>query len=141
MGRLPLSFPICLAILNGSTMFVPARIRQKPRSSGARRNSGWEKRRPVAPTCPNRANPLFGQVRRRFLAEATMGGLYGRRASAAVSIGSIRRVCAIERHADNNVYQRVTVRGGNTGKTAGSREYQAGCPRQRTSSARGGTTV
>jgi hypothetical protein len=50
MGRLPLSFPICLAILNGSTMFVPARIRQKPRSSGARRNSGWEKRRPVAPT-------------------------------------------------------------------------------------------
>jgi hypothetical protein len=29
----------------------------------------------------------------------------------------------------------------NPGKTLGSRRYQAGCPRQRTSSARGGTTV
>ena len=29
----------------------------------------------------------------------------------------------------------------NTGKTTGSRGYQAGCARQRTSSARGGTTA
>ena len=36
---------------------------------------------------------------------------------------------------------RELKRPGNTGKTPGRRGYQAGCPRQRTSSARGGTTM